>query len=110
MQNIFLIIILVASIAFCYMSKGTFKKVFRDTLQKPNGKYDKQSIQMLTFTMMTILSGSFVVVSDYFLDKQINPYAIAVVGLFGTMASGQAVINVWNKKVDKTLNIDQNQE
>jgi hypothetical protein len=83
-------------------------KIFEDTLKKPNGKFDKQALQMFTFTVMTVLSGSFVIVSDYFLTREINPYAIAVVGLFGSMATGQAVINVWNKKVDKNLDIDQN--
>lgn len=82
-------------------------KLLDDTLKKPNGKWDKQSLTMFLFSILTALSGLYVVVSDYFLTKEINPYAIGVVGLFGSIATGQAVINVWNKKVDKKLDIDQ---
>ena len=82
-------------------------KLFDDTLKKPNGKWDKQALTMFLFTILTAISGLYVVVSDYFLKKEINPYAIGVVGLFGSMATGQAVINIWNKKVDKNLDIDQ---
>lgn len=81
--------------------------IIDDTLKKPSGKWDKQALTMFLFTILTAISGLFVVVSDYFLKKEINPYAIGVVGLFGSMATGQAVINVWNKKVDKNLEIDQ---
>jgi hypothetical protein len=83
-------------------------KIIDDTLKKPNGKWDKQSLTMFLFTVLTAATGLYIVVSDYFLDKEINQYAIVVVGLFGSMATGQAVVNVWNKKVDKNLNIDQN--
>jgi hypothetical protein len=82
-------------------------KLLDDTLKKPNGKWDKQSLQMFLFTILTAISGLYVVASDYFLTKEINPYAIGVVGLFGGIATGQAIINVWNKKVDKNLDIDQ---
>ncbi len=82
-------------------------KLFDETLKKPNGKWDKQALQMFLFSILTALGGLFIIVSDYFLEREINPYAIAVVGLFGSMATGQAIINIWNKKVDKNLDIDQ---
>lgn len=82
-------------------------KLIDDTLKKPSGKWDKQAITMFVFSILTAMSGLFIVVSDYFLTKEINPYAIAVVGLFGSIATGQAVISTWNKKIDKNLNIDQ---
>jgi len=84
--------------------------IIDDTLKKPSGKWDKQALTMFLFSILTAISGLFIVVSDYFLEKEINPYAIGVVGLFGSIATGQAVINVWNKKVDKNLDIDQNQQ
>jgi len=83
-------------------------KLLDDTLKKPSGKWDKQALTMFLFSILTAISGLYVVVSDYFLTKEINPYAIGVVGLFGSIATGQAVINVWNKKVDKNYDIDQN--
>lgn len=85
-------------------------KIIDDTMKKPNGKWDKQAITMFVFAILGAISGMFVVVSDYFLKKEINAYAIIVVGYFLGMASGQAVITTWNKRVDKRLNIDQESE
>jgi len=82
-------------------------KLLNDTLKKPNGKWDKQALNMLLFTFLGAVTGLFIVISDYFLTKEINPYAIVVVGYFLGMASGQAIITTWNKRVDKRLNIDQ---
>lgn len=85
------------------------KEIINDTLKKPSGKWDKQALTMFLFTILFAITGLFIVVSDYFLEKEINQYAIVVCGLFGTASSGQAIVNVWNKKVDKNLDIDQNQ-
>ena len=82
-------------------------KLIDDTLKKRNGKWDKQALTMFLFSILTAISGLYVVVSDYFLTKEINPYAIGVVGLFGSLATGQAVISTWNKRIDKNLDIDQ---
>lgn len=85
-------------------------KIINDTLKKPNGKWDYRKLTMFTFTVLGAMTGLFIVVSDYFLDKEINPYAIAVTGLFLTMASGQSVVATWNKKVDADLGIDQKED
>ena len=82
-------------------------KIIDDTLKKPNGKWDKQALTMMLSFMLGGFTGIFIVISDYFLTKEINPYAIIVVGYFLGMASGQAVIATWNKRVDKRLDIDQ---
>jgi len=82
-------------------------KLLDDTLKKPNGKWDYRKLTMFLFTCLGALTGVFIVVSDYFLSKEINPYAIAVTGLFLTMASGQSIVATWNKKIDKNLDIDQ---
>lgn len=82
-------------------------KLINDTLKKPNGKWDYRKLTMFLFTILGAISGLFIVVSDYFLNKEINPYAIGVTGLFLTMASGQSVVATWNKKVDAKYNIDQ---
>ncbi len=82
-------------------------KLIDDTLKKPNGKWDYRKLTMFLFTILGAFTGLFIVVSDYFLNKEINPYAIAVTGLFLTMASGQSVVATWNKKVDANLGIDQ---
>lgn len=82
-------------------------KLVDDTLKKPNGKWDYRKLTMFLFTILGAFTGLFIVVSDYFLNKEINPYAIAVTGLFLTMASGQSVVATWNKKIDANLGIDQ---
>ncbi len=78
-----------------------------DTLKKPNGKWDKQSLTMFVFGFLGAICGVYVVVSDYFLTKEINPSAIIVVGMFLSMAGYQANIVLRNKKIDKELDIDQ---
>lgn len=85
-------------------------KLINDTLKKPNGKWDYRKLSMFLFTILGALTGIFIVVSDYFLNREINPYAIGVTGLFLTMATGQSVVATWNKKVDANLGIDQKEE
>lgn len=85
-------------------------KIINDTLKKPNGKWDYRKLSMFVFTILGALSGLFIVVSDYFLNKEINPYAIGVTGLFLSMATGQSIVATWNKKVDTNLGIDQKEE
>lgn len=82
-------------------------KVFTDTVQKPNGKYDKQALQMLASFVIAILFGGYIVFSDFFLEKEINSYAIVVEGYFIALAGGQAYLNMQNKKVDAEYNLDQ---
>lgn len=49
---------------------------------------------------ITIILGCYIVTSDYFLNKEINRYAIDVFFGFVALSSGQAAMNIWNKKVD----------
>lgn len=81
-------------------------KLIDDTLKKPNGKWDKQALTMFVSFFMACLLGSYVVVSDFFLNKEINPYAIVVVGYFIALSGGTAVVNIWNKKVDNRIEND----
>lgn len=83
------------------------RKLIDDTLKKPNGKWDYRKLTAFVSFVLGGLSGLYVVLSDLFLLREINPYAIGVVGLFFSLATGQAVISTWNKKVDKSLGIDQ---
>ncbi len=82
-------------------------KIFRDTLQKPNGKWDYRKLTAFVAFVLGDVSGLYVVFSDFLLKKEINSYAIGVVGLFFSLATGQAVISTWNKRIDKRLDIDQ---
>ena len=82
-------------------------KIFKDTLLKPNGKWDSRKLTAFTAFILGSLCGVFVTISDFLLTKEINPYAIAVVGLFFSLATGQTIVSTWNKKVDNSLGIDQ---
>lgn len=77
--------------------------IFEDTLKKANGKYDYRKLTSFVAFILGGFSGLYVVMSDLFLKREINPYAIGVVGLFFSLATGQAVIATWNKKVDKEI-------
>lgn len=78
-------------------------KIINDTLKKPNGKWDKQALTMFVSFIMAIFLGTYIVVSDFFLNKEINPYAIVVEGYFIGLSGGTAVLNIWNKKVDSRI-------
>jgi uncharacterized membrane protein SpoIIM required for sporulation len=75
-------------------------KLLNDTLKKPSGKWDKQALTMFVAFCITIILGCYIVTSDYFLSKEINRYAIDVFFGFVALSSGQAAMNIWNKKVD----------
>jgi hypothetical protein len=75
-------------------------KLINDTLKKPSGKWDKQALTMFVAFCITIILGCYIVTSDYFLNKEINRYAIDVFFGFVALSSGQAAMNIWNKKVD----------
>ena len=83
-------------------------KIIDDTIKKPNGKFDKQALTMFGSFLVSIFLGTYIVFSDYFLKDVINPYAIVVEGYFIGLTSGQAVVNVWNKKVDNKINTNEN--
>jgi hypothetical protein len=75
-------------------------KLLNDTLKKPSGKWDKQALTMFVAFCITIILGCYIVTSDYFLSKEINRYAIDVFFGFVALSSGQAAMNIWNKKID----------
>lgn len=75
-------------------------KIFRDTLQK-GGKWDKQALTMFASFCMTCAIGGYIVVSDWFLEREINRYAIEAFYGFVLLSGGTGVINIWNKKVDR---------
>jgi len=78
------------------MSK-TFSKIIDDTLKSPNGKWSRKSLTMFSAWIMAILSGIFIHISDYFLPKEINPYAIQVFFGFLMLAGGTTAMTVYEK-------------
>ncbi len=53
------------------------KKVINDTL-KTNGKWSRKSLTILTTFVFILALGTFIVISDKILEKEVNRYAINV--------------------------------
>ncbi len=54
------------------------QKIINDTLKTPRGKWSRKSLTILTTFIFVLILGTFIVVSDKFLDKEVNSYAIQV--------------------------------
>lgn len=85
------------------------KKIINDTLKSPNGKWSRKSLTMLSSWIMAILSGIFINVSDYFLPKEINPYAIQVFFGFLMLAGGTTAMTVY-EKINNTIKNNKTEE
>lgn len=81
-------------------------KRFIKTLEKPNGDLDYRKLTAFSSYVIGGFCGVFVVMSDLWLSKEINPYAIGVVGLFFGLASGQTYFSMQNKKIDSKIESD----
>lgn len=73
------------------------KEIINDTLKSPNGKWSRKSLTMFSAWIASLLSGFFIHVSDYFLPKEINPYAIQVFLGFLMLAGGTTAMTVYEK-------------
>ena len=76
-------------------------KIINDTLKGPSGKYSRKSLTMFISFVMSILSGVFILLSDKFLSKEINQYAIDVFYGFLLLSGGTSVMTVWDKFKNK---------
>ena len=72
-------------------------KILEDTLKSPNGKWSRKSLTMFSAWIAALISGLFIHVSDYFLPKEINPYAIQVFYGFLMLAGGTTAMTVYEK-------------
>jgi hypothetical protein len=79
---------------------------FIKTLEKSNGDLDYRKLTAFSSYVIGGACGVFIVISDLVLTKEINPYAIGVVGLFFGLASGQTYFSMQNKKIDNNINHD----
>jgi hypothetical protein len=68
---------------------------------KPSGKWDKQALTMFVFSAATLLTGIYIVISDYFLPREVNRYAIDVLIVFAALSTGSSIVNVVNKREDR---------
>lgn len=77
-------------------------KIILDTLTDKDGRYSRKSLTTLVFVVMSVMTGSFIVVSDYLIpeSKEINQYAIMV--FFGFLGkSGYDLYLTLKEKMQK---------
>jgi hypothetical protein len=92
------------------MKKSTLNQIIDDTLKSPDGKWSRKSLTMLSAWIMAILSGIFILISDYFFSEEINQYAIDVFYGFLLLAGGTSVMTVWDKVKNKVNNLKEEQD
>jgi hypothetical protein len=85
-------------------------QIINDTLKSPDGKWSRKSLTMLSAWIMAILSGIFILISDYFLSEEINKYAIDVFYGFLLLAGGTSAMTVWDKVRNKVNNLKEEQD
>lgn len=83
------------------------RKIFKDTLQSPSGKWSRKSLTMFVSFQISILLGVYIVASDYILDKEINRYAVDVFHSFMLLVGALSGITVADKF---TTNKDKKEE
>lgn len=63
-----------------------FKKLIDDTLKSPNGKWSRKSLTTFVSFVVSIVLGSYIVVSNYITDRPMSTDAVLVFFGFLTMA------------------------
>lgn len=74
------------------------KKLINDILKSPNGKWSRKSVMMITSFIVSILLGTYIVVSNYITETPINNYAIDVFQGFLLFTGTLSGITVWDKQ------------
>lgn len=74
--------------------------IFNDTLKSPNGKWSRKSLTMLTAFAISILLGTYIAISDYFLEEEVNRYAIEVFNAFMILTGTLSGVTVLDKKFE----------
>jgi len=74
------------------------QKIIDDTLKEKNGKWSRKSLTMFVCTIMSVITGSFIVFSNLFTDTPISGGAeIVFLGFLGG-ALGTAYLTVKDKQ------------
>jgi len=74
------------------------KKFLSDILKEPDGKYSRKSFFMIVAFLIAMLLGLFIVVSDYFLEQEINRYAIDIFDTLLLFSAGISGLSLLDKK------------
>lgn len=74
------------------------KKLISDTLKSPNGKWSRKSLTMFVSFIVSIILGTYIVISNYITNTPINNYAIDVFQGFLLLTGALSGITVWDKQ------------
>jgi hypothetical protein len=77
-------------------------RIINDTLKGPDNKWSRKSLTAFISMVISVLTGAYIVVSDYFLDREINQYAIMVFYGFLGLGGGTLGLTVIDKIKNKT--------
>lgn len=80
------------------------EKLINDTLKSPSGKWSRKSLTMFISFLISINLGTYIVISDYVLEKEINRYAIDVFNGFLILTGTLSGVTVWDKLSNKNKN------
>jgi hypothetical protein len=78
-----------------------WKKLVDDTLKSPNGKWSRKSLTTFISFGFALILGTYIVVSDYIIDREINKYAIEVFYGFLILGGGTLGLTVYDKIKNK---------
>lgn len=77
--------------------KINIEKILKDTLQN-KGKWSRKSLTMFASFAISVLMGFFILISDTFLNIEINRYAIDVFNSFMLLTATLSGVTVIDKK------------
>ena len=83
-----------------------FKKLIDDTLKERNGKFSRKSLTLFVYTVMSVITGNYIVFSHLFTDAPIS--SVSEIVFLGFLA-GAGVITHYTVK-DKKENKEENKE
>jgi uncharacterized protein YacL len=75
------------------------KKIIDDTLKNVDGKYSRKSLTWFITLVFGLLVGIYIVISDYFLNKEVNRYAIDVFQTLMLFVAVTLGLTVWDKQI-----------
>ena len=73
-------------------------KIIDDTLKSPDGKWSRKSLTSFFAFWIGMLLGGYIVISDYFLQVEVNRYAIDVFQTLMILVGATLGLTVWDKQ------------
>ena len=74
------------------------------TLKSPNGKWSRKSLTLFVSFAISIILGTYITLSDFILDEEINKYAIDVFNGFMLLVAALTGATVVDKFAPNKIN------